>query len=96
MLTDRDVTIRAVADGRDPKITAVEEVMTRQVAYCFEDQDTEEAERLMEKNQIRRLPVLDREKCVVGIVSLGTSPSKTMKTVRERRWRESLNILDGH
>jgi CBS domain-containing protein len=71
MLTDRDVTIRAVADGRDPKITAVEEVMTRQVAYCFEDQDTEEAERLMEKNQIRRLPVLDREKCVVGIVSLG-------------------------
>jgi CBS domain-containing protein len=60
-------------------------VVVRQVAYCFEDQDTEEAERLMEKNQIRRLPVLDREKCVVGIVSLGTSPSKTMKTVRERR-----------
>ena len=71
MLTDRDVTIRAVADGRDPKTTTVEEAMTRQVVYCFEDQDTEEAERVMEKNQIRRLPVLDRDKRIVGIVSLG-------------------------
>jgi CBS domain-containing protein len=49
MLTDRDVTIRVVADGRDPKTTTVEEAMTRQVVYCFEDQDTEEAERVMEK-----------------------------------------------
>jgi CBS domain-containing protein len=47
MLTDRDITI--VADGRDPKITTVE-AMTRQVVYCFEDQDTEEAERVMEKS----------------------------------------------
>ena len=57
MLTDRDLTIRAVAEGRDPKITTVEEVMTPEVAYCFEDQDIEEAERVMEKHQIRRLPV---------------------------------------
>ena len=71
MLTDRDVTIRVVADGRDPKTTTVEEAMTRQVVYCFEDQDIEEAERVMEKNQIRRLPVLDRDKRIVGIVSLG-------------------------
>ena len=71
MLTDRDVTIRAVADGRDPKTTTVEEVMTRHVHCCFEDQDTKEAERVMEKNQIRRLPVLDRDKRIVGIVSLG-------------------------
>ena len=71
MLTDRDVTIRAVADGRDPKTTTVEEAMTRQVVYCFEDQDIEEAERVMEKHQIRRLPVLDRDKRIVGIVSLG-------------------------
>jgi CBS domain-containing protein len=71
MLTDRDITVRVVADGRDPKTTTVEEAMTRQVVYCFEDQDTEEAERIMEKNQIRRLPVLDRDKRVVGIVSLG-------------------------
>ena len=71
ILTDRDLAIRAVADGRDPKTTTVEEVMTRHVHCCFEDQDTKEAERVMEKNQIRRLPVLDRDKRIVGIVSLG-------------------------
>jgi CBS domain-containing protein len=71
MLTDRDLTIRAVADGRDPKTTTVGEAMTAEVAYCFEDQDTEEAERVMEKHQIRRLPVLARDKRLVGIVSLG-------------------------
>jgi CBS domain-containing protein len=70
MLTDRDLAIRAVADGRDPKTTTVEEAMTPEVAYCFEDQDTEEAERVMEKHQIRRLPVLARDKRLVGIVSL--------------------------
>jgi CBS domain-containing protein len=66
MLTDRDLTIRAVAEGRDPKITTVEEVMTPEVAYFFEDQDIEEAERVMEKHQIRRLPVLNREQRLVG------------------------------
>jgi CBS domain-containing protein len=71
ILTDRDLAVRAVADGRDPKSTPIEEIMTRQVVYCFEDQDIEEAERVMEKNQIRRLPVLDRDKRIVGIVSLG-------------------------
>jgi CBS domain-containing protein len=71
ILTDRDLTVRAVADGRDPKSTTVEEIMTRQIAHCFEDQDVEEAERVMEKNQIRRLPVLDHDNRIVGIVSLG-------------------------
>jgi CBS domain-containing protein len=71
ILTDRDLAVRAVADGRDPKNTTVEEIMTRQIAYCFEDQDVEEAERVMEKNQIRRLPVLDHDNHIVGIVSLG-------------------------
>jgi CBS domain-containing protein len=71
MLTDRDLAVRAVVDGRDPKSTTVEEIMTRQIAFCFEDQDIEEAERVMEKNQIRRLPVLDHDNRIVGIVSLG-------------------------
>jgi CBS domain-containing protein len=71
IVTDRDLAVRAVADGRDPKSTTVEEIMTRQIAYCFEDQDIEEAERVMEKNQIRRLPVLDHDNRIVGIVSLG-------------------------
>lgn len=71
MLTDRDITIRAVAEGRDPNTTCVRDVMTPDVACCFEDQDVEQAAALMEERQIRRLPVLDERKRLVGIVSLG-------------------------
>jgi CBS domain-containing protein len=71
MLTDRDITIRATAEGRDPKTLPVREVMTPKVYYCFEDQDVEEAARLMSNHQVRRLPIINREKRLVGIVSLG-------------------------
>jgi CBS domain-containing protein len=71
ILTDRDLAIRSTADGRDPNKTTVREVMSRGVVYIFDDQSLEQAEQLMEKMQIRRLPVLNREKRLVGIVSLG-------------------------
>ncbi|MEW6296415.1 MAG: CBS domain-containing protein [Thermodesulfobacteriota bacterium] len=71
MLTDRDIAVRAVAEGRDPTTTPVREVMTPEVIYCFEDQSVEEAAKLMEEKQIRRLPILNRNKWLVGIVSLG-------------------------
>jgi CBS domain-containing protein len=71
MLTDRDITVRATAEGRDPRQTAVREVMTPELIYCFEDQDVKEAAQLMEQRQIRRLPVLNRSKDLVGIVALG-------------------------
>jgi len=71
MLTDRDITVRVVAQGCDPATTKVREVMTSDVVYCFEDQDVQEAARLMEQQQIRRLPVLNRNKWLVGIISLG-------------------------
>jgi CBS domain-containing protein len=71
MITDRDIAIRAVADGQDPKTTRVQDVMTPDVIYCFEDQDVAEAADLMKENQIRRLVVLNRDKNLVGIVSLG-------------------------
>jgi CBS domain-containing protein len=71
MLTDRDITVRAVADGRDPVTTLVREVMTSDIVYGFDDQDIQDATRLMEQYQIRRLPVLNRNKRLVGIVSLG-------------------------
>jgi CBS domain-containing protein len=71
MLTDRDIAIRAVAEARDPRQTRASDVMTREVRYVFEDQDVEDAANLMEQEQIRRLPVLDRNKRLVGIVSLG-------------------------
>ena len=71
MLTDRDITVRAVAAGRDPLTTQVRDVMTPDVVYGFADQDVEDAARLMEQYQIRRLPVLNRSQQLVGIVALG-------------------------
>src|SRR6266446_6041572 len=71
MLTDRDITVRAVAEGRNPVSTRVREVMTPDVVYGFDDQDVQDAARLMEQYQIRRLPVLNRNKQLVGMVALG-------------------------
>jgi CBS domain-containing protein len=71
ILTDRDITIRATADGRDPTKTKVADVMSTDIAYCLEDQELDEAVSLMEARQIRRLPVLNLDKQLVGIVSLG-------------------------
>ena len=71
MITDRDITVRAVADGRDPKATRVRDVMTPGINYVFKDDDVSEAARLMKEKQVRRLAVLDHDKRLVGIVSLG-------------------------
>jgi CBS domain-containing protein len=71
MLTDRDITIRATAAGKDPNQTRVEEVMTPDVVYCFEDDDAAAAANIMEEHQLRRLIVLNRDKRLVGILSLG-------------------------
>jgi CBS domain-containing protein len=71
MLTDRDIVIRAVAKGMHPEQTMVSDVMTEDVVYLFEDQDVSEAAKLMEDRQIRRLLILNRDKELAGIVSLG-------------------------
>ena len=71
MITDRDITVRSTADCCDPQTTTVKDVMTPDVVYCFEDQDVREAARLMQEQQVRRLVVLNRDKRLVGIVSLG-------------------------
>lgn len=71
MITDRDIAVRGVGRGLDPKTTPVSEVMSKGIIYVYDDQDTEEAARLFETKKIRRLPVLNRQKRLVGIVSLG-------------------------
>jgi len=63
--------VRSVSKGQDPWRDRVRDVMTAEVVYCFEDQEAEEAAKLMKEKQIRRLPVLNRDKRLVGIVSLG-------------------------
>lgn len=69
MITDRDIAVRGVALGRGPD-AKVEEVMTEEVQYCFEDDDTDDVLGNMGDIQVRRLPVLDRGKRLVGIVSI--------------------------
>jgi CBS domain-containing protein len=71
MITDRDLVLRGLAEGRDPHSTPVRALMSPGIIYIFEEQDVEEAARLMEVKKIRRLPVLNSEKRLVGIVSLG-------------------------
>jgi len=70
MITDRDIAVRAVAQGKGP-YTAVREVMTVDVKYCYEDEDVGHVARNMGDLQVRRLPVVDREKRLVGIIALG-------------------------
>lgn len=71
MVTDRDLTVRTTAAGADPNQARVRDAMTPKVHYCFDDQELSEAARLMREKQVRRLPVLNRDKRMVGIVSLG-------------------------
>jgi CBS domain-containing protein len=70
MITDRDIAVRGVAEGKSPN-TPVRDVMTTDVKYCFDDQDIEDVTLNMGDIQVRRLPVVDRDKRLVGILSLG-------------------------
>ena len=86
MITDRDIAVRCVAGGYDPKSTPVGEIMSNEIKYCFADQEVDHIVGNMGELQIRRLPVLDRAKRLVGIVSLGDiaavhQPAKTGKAL---------------
>lgn len=70
MITDRDIAVRAIAEGRGPE-TAIREVMSREVKYCYDDQSVDDVTRNMADIRVRRLPVVDRNKRLVGILSLG-------------------------
>jgi CBS domain-containing protein len=70
MITDRDIAVRAVAAGRSPD-TPVGEIMSSDICYCFEDQDLEDVANNMSDIKVRRLPVVSRDKRLVGILSLG-------------------------
>ena len=71
VITDRDITIRAVAKGSDLAAMTVRDVMTPEVLWCFEDDEVEEAARIMQENQVRRILVLNEANELVGITSLG-------------------------
>ncbi|MFZ5779766.1 MAG: CBS domain-containing protein [Pseudomonadota bacterium] len=87
MITDRDIAIRAVGEGRSPS-TPVREVMTSDVKYCFEDEDVDHVARNMGDQQVRRLPVVDRSKRLVGILSLGD-------LAIEGSWKSAGQAMEG-
>lgn len=71
MVTDRDITVRCTAEGHDPKNTQVRNVMTEKTYYCFDDQNIDEVCANMGDIQVRRLPVVNRDKRLVGVITLG-------------------------
>jgi CBS domain-containing protein len=71
LLTDRDIVVRGVAQDLDPKTTAVKDIISSEIIYCYDDDSVEDAARLMEDNQVRRLIVVDHDQRPVGIVSIG-------------------------
>jgi len=92
VITDRDITVRGVAQGCDPKTAHVQEVMTPEVIYCFDDEDVKDVAKKMEEKKVRRLPVLNREKRLVGIVSLG---DLAVRTGKEKLAGEVLERVSG-
>jgi CBS domain-containing protein len=77
LVTDRDIVIRGLAEGLDPGLTQVKDIISSEIVYCYEDDNVEEAAQLMEDHQVRRLIVVDHEQTPVGIVSLGDLAVKT-------------------
>jgi CBS domain-containing protein len=92
-LTDRDIAIRLVAGGLDASTTPVSEIMTPDAAYCFDDQTLDEAAVLMEAHQIRRLPILNRDKELIGMLSLGDLSVRTAGTEDQELADEVLNEI---
>lgn len=70
IITDRDIAIRAIAEGMGPE-TPIRQVMSQHIRWCFEDEDIDDVAEQMAEHKIRRLPVLNREKRLVGMISLG-------------------------
>ncbi len=77
-LTDRDIAVGAVADGKDPKKMKVKDVANPHVAWCFDDQSPDDAAKMMKDKEVRRLMVVDRDsKQLVGVLSLGDLATKS-------------------
>jgi CBS domain-containing protein len=70
-VTDRDIAVRSVAQGRDPRTAPVSEIMTPEAFHCYNDDDVEDVGRCMQEKEVRRMLILDREGNLVGVVSLG-------------------------
>ena len=71
MVTDRDLVVRGMADGKDPNSSTAREVMTEEAFWCYENTDVSEVAQYMQKNRVRRIPVINQDKRLVGMISIG-------------------------
>jgi len=92
MVTDRDIVCRGLANGQDTSALTARDVMTGGIIFCRDDEEIEDAVRIMETRQIRRLPVIDGNKRMVGILSLGDVSS----TAPRQLSGEVLQAVSGH
>ena len=76
VVTDRDITIRAIAEGKDPSKTSLRDIMTKGISFCLDTDGLDKVAQKMETLQVRRLVVLDKDKRMVGILSLGDVATK--------------------
>lgn len=88
MITDRDLCCRVLAHGLDAKSTTIQEFVTYNLAICSDGENVDSCERLMQEHQVRRVPVVDKENRVIGIVAqadlaLKDKPERVHKTVAE-------------
>ncbi len=89
VVTDRDLALKIVADGRDPKTTRAEEIMTRKVVTCHAEDDLQKALDSMSEHKLRRIPVVDNNNRIVGIIAQAdvatrlNQPEKTAEVVKE-------------
>ncbi len=88
-VTDRDIAIQAVAEGKDPKKTKIKDLGNREVCWCYDDQSPDDAAKMMKDKEVRRVMVIDRDsKQLVGVVSVGDlatkSSSKASGSVMEK------------
>ncbi|HEV8718303.1 MAG TPA: CBS domain-containing protein [Candidatus Binatia bacterium] len=89
IVTDRDLTVKVVAEGRDPKGIVIEEVMTAEPVTCHAQDNVQQALQLMAEHQVRRVPVIDDDGCLIGIIAQAdiatrmAEPEKTAQVVEE-------------
>lgn len=92
MVTDRDIVVRGLTGKSDPLQLTVRNVMTKEIVYCLEDEDLDDAVRLMERKEIRRMPVIDKHHRMVGMLSLGDIAAAASPTIIS----ETLRAVSAH
>jgi len=91
VVTDRDIVIRALADGLDPAQTKLKEIMTKEIYYCHEDDDIKKVADMMSEKQVHRIAVFDKNNQFSGVISIGDIARKCHDTSLCGRLTEAIH-----